>query len=235
MNALPDEVRARELKSLGLNHEELPTQRSFFKKDAVTFQVILQDIPFSWQGVLSVASSIYNPIELSAPVINEGKIILCELMAEMRKEPYVPGNIWDRPLPETCLPRWIRWCNSRHHLMNIHIPWCYQPFNMGSVKRRDPMSSLTFTTSSLMPITSRLELLLTIKYNQWERTVTCVPSTSQSKSHTFTRCVELCGAVLATVLAQTVEHEMKSRVTIETLPNDTDVKIVFSESGLHFN
>ena len=109
MEAFPQDERSKDLKCLDLCRDQLPTQRSLgvywsLESDTFTFQVNLQDKPFS-RGVLSVASSIYDPLGLAAPITLKGKVILRELMAVMKEEQKSPKDLWDRPLPEKHLPR----------------------------------------------------------------------------------------------------------------------------------
>ena len=105
MNELPEESRAKDLQQLDLNHDTLPTQRSLgvlwsLERDVFTFIVDLPEKPFTRRGVLSIASSIFDPLGFVTPVTIEGKLIILELMAEMKRETSTPKDVWDRSLPE---------------------------------------------------------------------------------------------------------------------------------------
>ena len=125
MKTVPDESIARGLTSLNLDHDKLPTQRSLdvqwsHDEDTLFFEANLPDRPFSRRGVLSVASSIFDPLGLVAPVTIEGKLILREIMAETN-EKTTNRDAWDMPLPESLFPRWSRWCNSLNEVEDIKI------------------------------------------------------------------------------------------------------------------
>ena len=144
MSSIPENERAKDIKSLDLNHDALPMQRSLgvychwsLELDSFTFRVNLQDKPFSRREVLSITSSIYNPIGIAAPVTIKGKLILWELVSQLKEEPKTPCNMWDRPLLEAHRAGWTKWRESLPYLKNIKVSRCYHPAGFGPVKRRE--------------------------------------------------------------------------------------------------
>ncbi|XP_051778811.1 uncharacterized protein LOC127526691 [Erpetoichthys calabaricus] len=85
--SIPEEDRAIDQKDLDLNHDLLPVERDLgvqwcTQTDSFKFQVKLQDKPATRHGILSVVSSIYDPLGFLAPVILLAKLILRELCKE---------------------------------------------------------------------------------------------------------------------------------------------------------
>ncbi|XP_038056046.1 uncharacterized protein LOC119728039 [Patiria miniata] len=228
MNALPKEERSKNLKCIDLCQDELPTQRSLgvywsLERDTLTFQVDLQDKPFSRRGVLSVASSIYDPLGLAAPVTIEGKFILRELMAASKKEQNSPQDLWDRPLPQSCLPRWTRWRNSLLNLQDIHVPRCYHPTDFGHVNRREIH---VFSDASDLAKAAVAYLRLVNENNQSHVSFLLAKAKVTPPHAVSIPRLELCGAVLATTLVQTVEPEIRARAAIDSTTYYTDSKVV---------
>ena len=100
MNELPEESRAKDLQQLDLNHDTLSTQRSLgvlwsLERDVFTFIVDLPEKLFTRRGVFSIASSTFDPLGFVTSVTIEGKLILLELMTEMKMETSTPEDVWD--------------------------------------------------------------------------------------------------------------------------------------------
>ena len=227
MSSIPRDERAKDMKSLDLDHDSLPMQRSLgvywsLELDSFTFKVDLPDKPFSRRGVLSVASSIYDPIGLAAPVTIEGKVILRDLVSQTTKEPNKPRDLWDRPIPETFLPRWTRWRSSLHHLENVEVRRCYQPPDFGPVKRREIH---IFSDASNLAIGAVAYLRLTDLHDQPYVSFLFAKAKVTPKHAVSIPRLELCAAVLATTLAQTVEPELRDRIPIDSTTYYTDSKV----------
>ena len=84
MDAFPPEDHASGLHNLDFNKGPIPMQRSLgvywdLQSDSFTFQVLLEEKPFTRRGVLSVTNSLYDPLGLAAPVIVKGKHLLRSL------------------------------------------------------------------------------------------------------------------------------------------------------------
>lgn len=80
MEAFPAEVLAKDIRSLDLRQDNLPTQRSLgvfwdLETDAFTYKVSIPDKPLTRLGVLLV-NSVYDPLGLSVPVLLHGRLLL---------------------------------------------------------------------------------------------------------------------------------------------------------------
>ena len=81
------------------------------------FQVTCLEKAASRRGVLSVVSSVYDPLGMVAPFILSGKIIVQELR-RLRLG-------WDDQIPDEILTRWQRWLSSLLHLDSFSISRCF--------------------------------------------------------------------------------------------------------------
>ncbi|XP_006817017.1 uncharacterized protein LOC102807396 [Saccoglossus kowalevskii] len=84
LETVPVEKRAKDVKQLQLGCDDLPTQRALgvywaVESDVLGFNIDIQNRPSTRRGILSVISSIYDPLGLAAPFILPGKIILQDL------------------------------------------------------------------------------------------------------------------------------------------------------------
>ena len=90
IESIPINDRAKGIKDLDLEHEDLPLERVLgiewcIESDSFQFRIILKDKPFTRRGILSTVSSIYDPLGFAAPFLLEGKRILQEQRAVQGK------------------------------------------------------------------------------------------------------------------------------------------------------
>ena len=93
-----------------------------------TFQVkiVLPEKPCTRRGILSVVSSIYDPIGLISPYVLEGKRILQQLC--------VMGSGWDDPISADLVARWQKWLSRLDNLGELRIPRCINPLSLSVTK-----------------------------------------------------------------------------------------------------
>ena len=84
--------------------------------DAFVFQISLQEKPKTRRGVLSVTSSVFDPLGIISPYILEGKVIMQAICKS--------GCGWDEPIPEGLLDRFNAWVDSLKYLQTLSIPRC---------------------------------------------------------------------------------------------------------------
>ena len=130
LNSIPESERAKNVKEVDLDHEELPSEKALgvfwrVETDTLGFQVTCLEKAASRRGVLSVVSSVYDPLGMVAPFILSGKIIVQEL-CRLRLG-------WDDQIPDEILTRWQRWLSSLLHLDSFSIPRCYLPQSFGAL------------------------------------------------------------------------------------------------------
>ena len=120
----PEEYRAREVKGLDLTVEALPVERALgvcwnVDEDTFEFRINTPDKPLTRRGLLSVVSSMYDPVGFISPFTLAAKKIIQDLT---RKK-----VAWDEPLPEVELGRWHAWVHDLPIMSRFRIPRCLKP------------------------------------------------------------------------------------------------------------
>eukprot|EP00064_Thunnus_orientalis_P022985 superscaffoldBa00008270_g23209 len=106
---IPEEERAKEVKTLNLDRDKLPMERALgtqwdIERDIFTFSTVLKPQPTTRRGILSVVSSIYDPLGFLAPVVLSAKQILQELCKAKLG--------WDENIQKEHFDRWQRWLSQ---------------------------------------------------------------------------------------------------------------------------
>ena len=94
--------------------------------DMLEFRVSLKDKPLTRRGLLSLLSSVYDPLGLAAPFILEGRKIIQQLCLENKG--------WDDRISENSQEEWYSWINKLESLKGIKISRCLKPKGFGKVK-----------------------------------------------------------------------------------------------------
>ncbi|XP_061191695.1 uncharacterized protein LOC133199905 [Saccostrea echinata] len=122
-----EEDRAEDIKKFSLNEETLIERALgvywFVEDDSLGFQIQLKDHPTTRRGILSVTSSIYDPLGIVAPFVLTAKSILQQLCKD--------GVRWDDEIDGTMLKKWNSWLMQVKHLEDVKIERCYKPGNIG--------------------------------------------------------------------------------------------------------
>ncbi|KAK0138077.1 hypothetical protein N1851_025741 [Merluccius polli] len=130
--SIPNEHRAKEMKSLDLDKDSLPVERALglqwcVDSDNFQFNINLSQKPHTRRGMLSVVSSIFDPLGFLAPLILPAKQLLQGLCHR--------GFGWDEPLPQPVSDQWVEWTNSLKMIKkNFSIPRCLKPQDYGETK-----------------------------------------------------------------------------------------------------
>ena len=130
IEAIPVEDQAKGIKELNIEKDELPMERALgvgwcFESDAFKFRIVMQDRPLTRRGILSMVSSVYDPLGFLAPLLLVGKGLLQDLCR---------GKVaWDDPIPENVRSRWLKWRDELHHLEDFSVRRCFKPEGFGTV------------------------------------------------------------------------------------------------------
>lgn len=89
------------------------------KNDTFSFKINTKDQPPTRRSILSVISSLYDPLGFIAPFTLRGKGILQELCRR--------GTEWDDSLPDNLRSRWEDWKDGLERLKSVAVPRCYHP------------------------------------------------------------------------------------------------------------
>ncbi|KAL4224489.1 hypothetical protein ACF0H5_015190 [Mactra antiquata] len=173
----------------------------------------MEDKPFTRRGVLSMVNSIFDPLGFIAPITITGKILLRDV---------TPSGIdWDMPLSYNLEPMWIKWKHSIQNLRTITIPRSYTSMSYSGAKE---VSVLIFSDASEKAIAAVSYLRLEdedghIRGGFLLGKAKLAPATG----HSIPR-LELCAAVLAVELAETINTQLD--IPVQNMTLFTDSKVV---------
>ena len=128
LEQIPEADRSKNAKDLNLC--ALPAERALgvywnVESDMFSYKVNEKTKPLTKRGVLSVASSVYDPLGFIGPFILKAKQILQELTRK-RVE-------WDDALPDEDIEQWNKWKADLQDIEKIEVPRCLQPEHFGKV------------------------------------------------------------------------------------------------------
>ncbi|XP_071483331.1 uncharacterized protein [Diadema antillarum] len=122
LGSIPEEERAASVSSLDI--DELPAERTLgilwdVETDCFGFKVHLREKPATRRGILSIASSLYDPLGFVAPFVLPAKILLQKLCRV--------GLGWDEPIGAEDEREWRRWMEDISMLTDLKIERCFKP------------------------------------------------------------------------------------------------------------
>ena len=128
--SVPKSDRAPSVKSLNLDLEKLPIDRALgmqwdTEQDTFSFRTIRDVTANTRRSILSVMSSLYDPLGLAAPMILPAKRLLQELCRE--------DLGWDDVIRSDHLVRWCEWTRGITGLSDLKVPRCVKLQHFGKV------------------------------------------------------------------------------------------------------
>ncbi|XP_045210756.2 uncharacterized protein LOC123562171 [Mercenaria mercenaria] len=217
MKCFPVDDLAKDLRSLNFE-KNLPMQRSLglewdLNSDSFVFVVETPHKTPTRRNVLSTVNSVFDPIGFLAPFTIVGKLILRDIVTE--------HSDWDKPLSTALEAKCLHWKNLLHPLSSLQIPRSY--FSV-SLRVITDLELHVFCDASEQAISAVAYLVG--HTNDWTSHVAFVMGKSKvapTKGHTIPR-LELCGAVLAVDIAQTIVDQL--RLELSLIKYYTDSRIV---------
>ena len=201
MAAFNTEDLAKDLKDVDLSKDESPFQRSLgiawnLKDDTFLVKVPSKEKQFTRRGLLSIVNSIYDPLGFVAPVTLEGRLLVRELTTGTVK--------WDDPIEDEKKVKWNAWVSSIEALNNLMLPRCYTDSSLETATR---MEMAIFCDASVVAIGA--VCYLRVFYGTVCKTgfVMAKSRVAPKPAHTIPR-LELCAAVLAVEMAETINKEI---------------------------
>ena len=127
---IPIEERVKQLKDLDLNHDALPVDRALgvswdVERDCFGYKLSYKDKPLTRRGLLSIVSSIYDPLGYANPFIMRARLLLQELTRLKLG--------WDEPVPETQRREWQNWSKELPQMKEFEVNRCVKPHDFGPV------------------------------------------------------------------------------------------------------
>ncbi|XP_069105757.1 uncharacterized protein [Argopecten irradians] len=218
VGAFPLEDLGKELKSLKLEQDPLPTHRSLglewdMSTDNFIFdmEVKASDKPLTRRSMLSELNSIYDPLGFVAPVSVLGKI----LMRDITK-----GYNWDDPINPALEEKWNIFKDAVKTLKDLQIPRMMIPVSLSTA---NDIELHIFSDASEKAVGAVAYLKVESTEKQHTGFVMGKTKLAPSHGHTMPR-LELCGAVLATELAHIIIDSLD--VELKTVQYYTDSKVV---------
>ncbi|CAG2245419.1 unnamed protein product [Mytilus edulis] len=129
IKSIPEEERAKEVKQWSLE-DDLPVERAlgvqwFIETDTLGFRIKCKEKIATRRSILSITSSVYDPLGIISPYVLNAKSILQGLCRQ--------GFSWDKELTGPDLKKWNDWLDQLSDLENVRIDRCYKPENFGKV------------------------------------------------------------------------------------------------------
>ena len=130
MDSIPKEEQCKEVRERDLRQDPLPAGRALGVKwdvraDTLGFSFRVGESPPTRRGILSVISSIYDPLGFIAPFLLEGKAILQETCKQKDVG-------WDDVIPSAIMQRWKCWIAQLPLLGDFAIARCFRMHNVKS-------------------------------------------------------------------------------------------------------
>ncbi len=127
LKSLPESERAT-VKNLDLSEPHLERALGVHwnvTNEELVFQISVKDKPPTRRGILSIVSSVYDPLGFAAPFILQAKLIMQDLCRK---------NLgWDDEISKEDLSRWQDWLKELLKLEQLAVKRCFQPRDFGEI------------------------------------------------------------------------------------------------------
>ena len=128
VESIPQSERATTVKTLDFG--EMPIERALgmqwnVTSDKLGFRITVKDRTPTRRGILSIVSSVYDPLGFAAPFILPAKILLQDLCRLKLG--------WDEQIPRQHLKRWQGWLEELPKLSEFSADRCLKPPDFGQV------------------------------------------------------------------------------------------------------
>lgn len=128
--SIPEKQRSKILHELNLDRDQLPVERALglhwcVKTDVFKFKMSLKEQSHTRCGILSVVSSVYDPLGFLAPLTLPAKLILQDLCRR--------SNGWDDQIPSALQEQWIKWLRDLDKVTAFKVDRCLKPSGFGQL------------------------------------------------------------------------------------------------------
>ena len=215
LDTIPQDEKSPSVLDLDLDKDKLPVQRTLglhwnMESDKFIFKVVLKDRPNTRRGILSLTSSVYDPLGFVAPVVLPAKKLLQDLCREKRG--------WDDSISDCDGERWQKWKRQLANLPLMTVERCVRPAIFGDLKVAElhnfaDASQIAYgavTYLRLVDVEERIHSAFLIGKSRL----------APLRPMTVPR-LELSAAVLAVQLDQTVREELDIPINQSTFWSDS--------------
>ena len=226
LNSIPQVERAPSVLDLDLDKEKPPIQRTLglhwdMKSDKFMFKVALKDRPNTRRGILSLTSSVYDPLGFVAPIILQAKKLLQDLCKQKLG--------WDDSISDVDSERWEEWKSQLLSLSQITVNRCVKPPCFGDLKLAE-LYNFADASQIACRAVSYLRLV------DVEDRIHCAFLAGKSRvAHLRPMTVprlELSAAVLAVQLDQSMREELDIPITQSTFWSDSTCVLQYIRNQL---
>ncbi|KAK0131367.1 hypothetical protein N1851_033910 [Merluccius polli] len=126
--SLPEDLKSKNLHELDLDRDKLPLDRALglqwcIETDTFKFKLKVKEKPPTKRGMLSIISSVYDPLGFLAPLVLPAKLLLQELCRTKCD--------WDDPIPPAFQQKWKKWLTDLEKVAYFKIHRCVKPEGFG--------------------------------------------------------------------------------------------------------
>ncbi|XP_045130684.1 uncharacterized protein LOC123515864 [Portunus trituberculatus] len=157
LNTIPQTERATGVREITLKDGRLPSERVLgvlwdLEADELAVRAQTPQKPETKRGLLSMISSIYDPLGVLASVLIRAKLIFQD---ECRRQ---AG--WDKPLTEPNVALWRKWLGDWNGREEVRIPRCYwleriSPLHTAQIHNFCDASQQAYGTVSYLRLTDK--------------------------------------------------------------------------------
>ena len=222
LKSIPVQERSKDLQCCNLDYDNLINERALgmqwnMQSDNFGFAIKLMKKPHTRRGILSIISSLYDPLGFLSPFILPAKKMLQKLCQQKSLG-------WDDEIEDEYKEVWMQWMDDVVLLKELVIPRCWIPTEFGKVKSRQ-LHAFSDASSTGYGVAVYLCLV-----NEDDRIHTALlmgkARVSPIKATTIPR-LELTAATVAVKLTQQVKNELE--IDLDSITYHTD-----STTVLHY-
>jgi len=206
LSSIPEQERAPSIKNLDFDTNYIERALGIqwnVSSDNFGFAIAIKERPPTRRGILSIVSSIYDPLGFVAPFTLPAKLLLQDLCRQRLG--------WDDPMTDTHIQRWKSWLQDLPKLEGLNIRRCFKPEGFGEVKSSQLHH---FSDASQQGYGAVTYLRLVDQNDQVHCSFVCGKSRLAPMKPITVPRMELSAAVLSTKLERMVKLELS------TPPND---------------
>ncbi|KAK3745210.1 hypothetical protein QZH41_004249 [Actinostola sp. cb2023] len=213
LQSVPESERAATVKNL--DFDENLTERALgvqwnVQADTFNFKITNKNKPSTRRGILSIVSSVYDPLGFVSPVVLTAKMILQELCRKKLK--------WDDIIPEKELRDWETWLKDLPKLEQFAIKRCFKPQYLTAIKSCELHH---FSDASELGYGAASYLRLVTETGQVHCALVMAKSRLTPLKHVTIPRLELTAAVLATRLDRMIRKEIAYPIDKSTFWTDS--------------